>query len=515
MSAWRKRSLDSFQRAPSMEMLKQGNLSDSVVQSIEAVRKQAYRRGSAAPFLSPCDLNYERVALDAKTLSRQLYTHGKTFMSKSMQSQSADRRMEAWLKQRPHVVNLMLGSLQSRSDCRLVASQFLEELTIARSAGDALVQTIALVCSEIDCYAALCFSVILYHCDLIYSPEFTAMSALESLKRTSQMDLISFFSHLELLLLQTRGAEAKPRSYLYNELALQDPTVVMLLHKHAVRGIREGEGRFREEVATELDIACCSARSLARSLPESQRAGVWQLSSLAYQYNIVGIDEMYGRMGEGETKMAPREGRNRHRERTVALARSVPEKDPEIEELRRGGSVVAAVQTGLGQQHSLQRLNTAPPPPRTSPHGQPPESKYRVNWRAVEAAAANPSDKQGYKLAAMMFPSSQDVSKYDHKRAAEGFPKPTVVKLDEHGKPMLRSDGSVYTTYNRGLPGSPDCRRCGIYVPAKGLSQAGWLPREISAAHNPRFCLHSIRALLAEGAAGAAMLWEINKDQRK
>ena len=530
LDIWRQNKLELFCKAPTLQTLQQGPISQEVLEAIITVRKLPYRRAASAPHVLWIDIRYERAPLSPRNVARYIFTQGKQFLSPQMKSDSASVRCEAWIKRRAHMVNLLLGSINSRSESRLVLDQLLSELQEARGSGDSLVAKVGQVIAECDVYIVLACSVIVHYMDITYSPDYSALTEFETCRRQLGIEVLDFLSHVERLYLRVRGYDDKNRKWLYEVAALTDPTLVLTLHRNAVRGLREGEQKHAGIIADELEQACNTARSLSRTLPDCEKAAVLQLQSVAYSCGLIGKDVA---LNESHEKADPkwREVRSRNRDRQNPGTTRDPDKDQgnrdhyarTVRDNDKRDRTVAAAPENFrndrnrkdepndsrgGQQ--LKPLNSRPPPP---PQG--PESRFVINWKAVQEAAKQPQHTEAYKLAAMLFPCDNDCSKYDVKREAEGFPRPTVVQKTEDGKVKLRHDGTVDVRYGRGLP-DPDCRRCGIFLaqPHKKSERAELSETQQRSSHNPKTCIASIKAALRAGPAGAELLQEKYNDRK-
>ena len=373
-----------------------------------------------------------------------------------------------------------------------------------RGPGDALVQKIGQVISEIDVYICLAVSVVLHLCDLCWCPDFSALGEFEGCKRAAGVELLDFLSHLEILFLRVRGFEDRDRSFIYDTLSLTDPTVVQQLHKHAVRGVRQGEQHYAEIIAHELEIACSNARSLSRTLPEKDRASVVQLTSIAFAQGIVGKDRALSD-GAGRSDSRHRENKFRNREKVVAAAR-------ELHTNEKTTRVSETSQRPPTQPHMAAISHGADTKNLPTVKQDNPEDRYGVAWKAVQTAGSEPGKSNAYRIAAMIFPTDGDSKRYDSQRERDGFPKATVVFTGEDGKPRLRADKTVDIRYGRGLisSGDPDCRYCAVYAANKAnkIDRSTWTEADRDGQHNPRRCKRLVRALLQEGADGAAMLYE-------
>ena len=137
-----------------------------------------------------------------------------------------------------------------------------------------------------------------------------------------------------------------------------------------------------------------------------------------------------------------------------------------------------------------------------------PEDNYVVSWRAVQAAAKEPTDSVAYKLAAMIFPQDGDTTKFDAKRAADGYPRATVVMKGENGEPRLRANDKQ-PDIRFLCENPPDCRFCAVTAadPRHKIFTEGW-GKATRGGHNPFRCGRSIAFLMTKGAAGAELLWE-------
>ena len=183
-----------------MEMLKRSPLSPGVIHAIKEVRNLPWRRGSVSPFQLAFNLNFERAAIPARYLSRHLINSGKTFFCPAMKAQSARTREESYVRQRPHIVSMLMNPIQGRNDGRMILDGLLQELIVLRgSPGDSLCSAISETIEQLDVYICLSASIVLWHLDVEYSPDWSPLQALESARRQPGESLLSFISQIELL----------------------------------------------------------------------------------------------------------------------------------------------------------------------------------------------------------------------------------------------------------------------------------------------------------------------------
>ena len=124
----------------------------------------------------------------------------------------------------------------------------------------------------------------------------------------------------------------------------------------------------------------------------------------------------------------------------------------------------------------------------------------------MQAAGRDPSHPDNYRIASMLFPSDDDVTRYNLQLDEMGFPKASTVMKNPSGQPRLRADGTVDIRYGA----VADCRFCAVWAsrnPNK-IDRSSWTDAEREGRHNPRRCPQAIQKLLKEGELGRRFLEE-------
>ena len=106
------------------------------------------------------------------------------------------------------------------------------------------------------------------------------------------MDLTNLFVRIETLMLQVKKCEAHGIDHLYSTLAMEDKQCIVDLHTYAVDAVARGPQRWAQQVSRALNQACTNARSYSRKVPASARPDLLNLNNIAFQNNVIGLDEL-------------------------------------------------------------------------------------------------------------------------------------------------------------------------------------------------------------------------------
>ena len=334
------------------------------------------------------------------------------------------------------------------------------------------------------------------------------------------MALQDTFSALENLLLETKNKQHESREYIYEVLGLLDATTILDLHENAVRAIAGGSQPYGKIVASEFSAALANARALSRTKPEEERAALLNLTNVAFQSNIIGLDsslaENHDTGGEETYKGTKPTFRRRtgnvvaHAAETLGTTESWNDgwqddmEDPEIDSDPE--NIVAAAAYDDGRGHLRRGNQPEMKGTRTLDPIEAQTAPFKIDFKVVQIAAAE-EDGPRKRLAISIFPEDAACKSYWKKGEEEGFPKATVIQRDEFGNPVKRPfDGSIDCRYQQ----DKDCRFCALTAtnPTFRISTVGWSEEVKLGKHNPRTCSRALAYVMKQGAVSADFLMD-------
>ena len=557
LSFWEQEESATFTDAPSESTLRRycerHNVAPEVQELIETVRRLPWQANTVSPHTNCFNPNLERPPLRQKQSSAKKLSEThiaqkdfKFFSDPKLTASTEADQLNAWVKVRAE----LCITLRTCVDTRCSGAEFLpairDELNRLLGHTQALPQLAALIVQGLQTFVTLASNCLLLACDLHFCPEYSSLTALQTVRRMPGQSLVDLFAHVELLHLQSKNKEQEGRDYIYDELRLTDRQAIPDLHRYTVKAVAAGDQPWAAEVAVALDRACTNARAYARTVNEKDRAAVLQLQAIAFNAGIIGLDQnlslayknnghnAYADYEHEEAQYPPRQTRTRgaRTRNTVAPVttrsagqppRTPPQLPPPTSSYPR-----AAPQPPLPQQPPL----PPPPPPlppqqqqylkpldhvgrsteRPSGHSQAEPRKGTGNpgnnpnatttnlWIDMAEArrAAEEPDSERKRLAVMIWPSD-DCARF----AADVECKATPV-FENDGRPAYFNDGRPMVSFNH----KRACRFCSVWA-ARNLEEWKSWPHEVQEGqHNPKVCPRSIAALLKAGNPGASFLKE-------
>jgi len=563
LSFWEQEESATFTDAPTESMLKRycerHNVAKEVQELIGTVRRLAWQANTVSPYTNCFNPNLERPPLpqkqhSAKKLSdtRIAQKDFKFFTDPKLTASTELDQLHAWVKVRTEICI----TLRTCVDTRCSGAEFLpairDELNRLLGHTQALPQLAALIVQGLQTFVTLASNCLLLACDMHFCPEYSSLTALETVRRRQGQSLVDLFAHVELLLLQNKNMDQEGRDYIYNTLRLTDRQAIPDLHRYTVRAVEGGDQPWAAEVAVALDRACTNARAYARTVHEKDRAAVLQLQAIAFNAGIIGLDQSlsqayksdghrpatYADYDREDAQYPPRQPRTRgaRARNTVApvTTRSAgqPPRAPSQPQPATSSYPRAAPQ-------QLQSQPQQPPPPPPPAQLQPPHQQQFLKpldhavrsterpgghpqaeprkgagnpgpnpnatttnlWIDMAEArrAADEQDSDRKRLAVMIWPSD-DCTRF----AADVECKATPV-FESDGRPAYFNDGRPMVSFNH----KNACRFCSVWAARHLVDEWKQWPQEVKdGQHNPKVCPRSIAALLKAGNPGASFLKE-------
>ena len=548
LSYWEREESTTFTDAPSENTMRRyferHQVDPAVIELVARVRHQPWQANTASPHTNCFNPNLERPPLRQKDFSTKRLSETrisqkdfKFFNDPKLTAPTELDQLNAWIKVRAE----MCITLRTCVDTRCAGPEFLpairDELNRLLGHTQALPQLAALIVQGLQTFVTLASNCLLLACDNHFCPEYSPLTALQTVQRKPGQALVDLFANIELLMLQSKNQEQEGRDFLYETMRHTDRQIIPDLHRYAVQAIESGDQPWAAEVALALDRACTNARAFARTVSERDRPAVLQLQAIAFTAGVIGLDQnlSLGYRNGGQPAYGSYD-----REDPLHLARQ-----PRVRGARTRNTVAPVTTRSAGppprmqQQQQpplpLQAPQPQPPPPPPPPQqqlqhlrpmdqptrpaerqaGYQPAEPRRGNanpskpemtttnlWidMAEIRRAAEESDPVRKRLATMIWPSS-DCSRF----AADIECKATPV-FETDGKPAYFNDGRPMVTFNN----RNACRFCSIWA-AKPGNVDDWKswPQEVQdGQHNPKVCPRSVAALLKSGNAGASFLKE-------
>ena len=553
LSYWEAEESTTFTDAPSTSIMERyferHQVDQAVIELVKRVRRQPWQANCASPHTNCFNPNLERPPIrqdrifnSFKKLSdtRVSQKDFKFFHDPRLTAPTEHEQLHAWIKVRAE----MCITLRQCVDTRCAGSEFLpairDELNRMLGHTQALPQLAALIVQGLQTFVTLASNCLLLACDNHFCPEYSPLTALQTVQRKSGQALVDLFANIELLMLQSKHQEQQGRDYLYTTLCNTDRQVIPDLHRYAVHAIESGDQPWAAEVALAFDRACTNARAYARTVNERDRPNVLQLQTIAFTAGVIGLDQnlSLGYRNEGRpVPIALEQEDQLHTQRQTRV------RGPRVR------SMVAPVTTRsagptqrpppLPQQPTPapplapMQPPPPPPPPQQMQHLQPLDHTDRQgSAKPTEprrgSATQNPitttnlwidmmevrraseeSDPTRRRLATMIWPSD-DCTRF----ASDIECKPTPV-FENDGKPAYFNDGRPMVTFNH----KKACRYCSVWA-AQPANREEWKlwPQEVrDGQHNPKVCPRTIATLLKAGNPGASFLkerWGKNKATR-
>ena len=545
---WEAEELTTFVDAPSQEVIQKYSerrgVDPAVIALVYQVREQPWRANCVSPHTNPFNPNLERPPLKQKTVNNMkkladtpvTQSEFKFFNNPRLIAPTEHEQLQAWIQTRAE----MCITLRQCVDTRCPGSEFLpairDELNRMMGHTQALPQLAALIVQGLQSFVCLASNCLLLACDMHWCPEYSPLTALQTVQRKPGQSLVDCFANIELLMLQAKNKEQEGRDYLYKHLCQTDRQVIPDLHKYAVRAIETGDQPWAREVALAMERACTNARAYARTVAERDRPAVLQLQAIAFTNGIIGLDQNLS-LGYSAPELSPR---------LLAPEATQLAKQPRARGMRGRHPVAPVTTRSMAEAPPPTSSRTPPPPPplapaalpqlqhlkplhrsgrpesakmaerpqesvRTGNSGQParqeaPTTNLWIDMAEV-ARAADDKDPERKRLAIMIWPD-QSCKRF----AADIECKPTPV-FEPDGKPAYFNDGRPMVTFHQ----KHACRFCSIWAAQPGaVSGSKSWPQEVrDGQHNPKTCPRAIAELLKAGNAGASLLkerWAKNKN---
>ena len=502
LSYWESDEVTTLTDAPSPSLLdkyfKRHMVDQAVIDLVHRVRELPWQANAASPHTNCFNPNVERPPLRVKFNSTKKLSDTRTaqkdfkfFNDPRLTAPTEHEQLLAWVSVRAE----MCITLRQCVDTRCAGPEFLtairDELNRMMGHTQALPQLAALIVQGLQAFVTLASNCLLLACDMHWCPEYSPLTALQTVQRKAGQSLVDCFANIELLMLQAKNREQESREYLYTDLCRTDRQVITDLHRYAVHAIETGDQPWAGQVALEFDRACSNARAYARTVPERERPALLQLQSIAFQNNIIGLDT--------NLSLGYANGRPQYH------SFSIDDPPPPTSRLSRRAAAkirnpVAPVTTRSGQPfqaepprprpdapprappppppmpqqlQNLQPLNRsdhpagprgnerspAPhqPEPRNNPKGDPNTNAQGALWwidMMEVRRAAEGSDPARKRLATIVWPTD------DGRSYAENIEcKPTPV-FENDGRPAYFPDGRPMVSFNH----KKACRYCSIYA---------------------------------------------------
>jgi hypothetical protein len=550
LSFWEQEESATFTDAPTESMLtrycERHSVAKEVQELIQTVRRLPWQANTVSPHTNCFNPNLERPPLPQKQNSTKKLSDTriaqkdfKFFTDPKLTASTELDQLHAWVKVRTEICI----TLRTCVDTRCSGAEFLpairDELNRLLGHTQALPQLAALIVQGLQTFVTLASNCLLLACDMHFCPEYSSLTALQTVRRKQGQSLVDLFAHVELLLLQSKNKEQEGRDYIYDMLRLTDRQAIPDLHRYTVQAVEGGDQPWAAEVAVALDRACTNARAYARTVNEKDRAAVLQLQAIAFNAGIIGLDQnlslayksdghraaTYGDYDREDAQYPPRQPRTRgaRARNTVApvTTRSAgppPRAPPQQVQLRPPQPPPPpppppAQLQPTHQQQFLKPLDhagrfterpvghaQAEPRKGASNPGPNPNATTTNLWIDMAEArrAAEEQDSERKRLAVMIWPSD-DCTRF----AADVECKATPV-FENDGRPAYFNDGRPMVSFNH----KNACRFCSVWA-ARHLDEWKQWPQEVKdGQHNPKVCPRSIAALLKAGNPGASFLKE-------
>ena len=550
LSFWEQEESATFTDAPTESMLtrycERHSVAKEVQELIQTVRRLPWQANTVSPHTNCFNPNLERPPLPQKQNSTKKLSDTriaqkdfKFFTDPKLTASTELDQLHAWVKVRTEICI----TLRTCVDTRCSGAEFLpairDELNRLLGHTQALPQLAALIVQGLQTFVTLASNCLLLACDMHFCPEYSSLTALQTVRRKQGQSLVDLFAHVELLLLQSKNKEQEGRDYIYDTLRLTDRQAIPDLHRYTVQAVEGGDQPWAAEVAVALDRACTNARAYARTVNEKDRAAVLQLQAIAFNAGIIGLDQnlslayksdghrsaTYGDYDREDAQYPPRQPRTRgtRARNTVApvttrSAGQPPRAPPQQLQLRPPQPPPPpppppAQLPPTHQQQFLKPLDhagrfterpvghaQAEPRKGASNPGPNPDATTTNLWIDMAEArrAAEEQDSERKRLAVMIWPSD-DCTRF----AADVECKATPV-FENDGRPAYFNDGRPMVSFNH----KNACRFCSVWA-ARHLDEWKQWPQEVKdGQHNPKVCPRSIAALLKAGNPGASFLKE-------
>ena len=555
LSYWEKEESTTFTDAPSESTMRRyferHQVDPAVVELVERVRCQPWQANTASPHTNCFNPNLERPPLRQKQYSTKKLSETRTsqkdfkfFNDPKLTAPTEHDQLNAWIKVRAE----MCITLRTCVDTRCAGPEFLpairDELNRLLGHTQALPQLAALIVQGLQTFVTLASNCLLLACDNHFCPEYSPLTALQTVSRKSGQALVDLFANIELLMLQSKNQEQEGRDFLYVTMRHSDRQVIPDLHRYAVQAIESGDQPWAAEVALAFDRACTNARAYARTVSERDRPAVLQLQAIAFTAGIIGLDQnlSLGYRNGGQLAHGSYDREDPSHLSRQPRARNARTRNPVAPVTTRS----AGPPPGMQQQPSLTATSfrgpspalppqqpppPPPPPPQQLQHLRPMEHPGRPMERPTNYQSADPrrtsattpgkqevtttnlwidmaeirraaeeSDPARKRLATMIWPTD-DCTRF----AADIECKATPV-FETDGKPAYFNDGRPMVTFNH----KKACRFCSVWAaqPSNVENWKAW-PQEVQdGQHNPKVCPRAIAALLKTGNVGASFLKE-------
>ena len=557
LSYWEAEESTTFTDAPSTSIMdryfERHQVDPSVIELVKRVRRQPWQANCASPHTNCFNPNLERPPIrqdrifnSFKKLSdtRVAQKDFKFFHDSRLTAPTEHEQLHAWIKVRAE----MCITLRQCVDTRCAGSEFLpairDELNRMLGHTQALPQLAALIVQGLQTFVTLASNCLLLACDNHFCPEYSPLTALQTVQRKSGQALVDLFANIELLMLQSKHQEQQGRDYLYTTLCNTDRQVIPDLHRYAVHAIESGDQPWAAEVALAFDRACTNARAYARTVNERDRPNVLQLQTIAFTAGVIGLDQNLSLGYRNEGRPVPNA---LGQEDPLHIARQARVRGPRI---RNTVAPVTTRSAGPTQRPPQEPHQPSPPPPLTTmrppqpPPPPPPPPQQMQHLKPLDHTdrpgssqptenrrgsatqnqitttnlwidmmevrrASEESDPARRRLATMIWPSD-DCTRY----ASDIECKATPV-FENDGKPAYFNDGRPMVTFNH----KNACRFCSVWA-AQPANREEWKlwPQEVrDGQHNPKVCPRTIASLLKAGNPGASFLkerWGKNKPTR-
>ena len=555
LSYWEKEESTTFTDAPSESTMRRyferHQVDPAVVELVERVRCQPWQANTASPHTNCFNPNLERPPLRQKQYSTKKLSETRTsqkdfkfFNDPKLTAPTEHDQVNAWIKVRAEICI----TLRTCVDTRCAGPEFLpairDELNRLLGHTQALPQLAALIVQGLQTFVTLASNCLLLACDNHFCPEYSPLTALQTVQRKSGQALVDLFANIELLMLQSKNQEQEGRDFLYVTLRHSDRQVIPDLHRYAVQAIESGDQPWAAEVALAFDRACTNARAYARTVSERDRPAVLQLQAIAFTAGIIGLDQnlslgyrnggqlAYGSYDREDPSHLTRQPRARNARTRNPVAPVTTRSAGPPPRMQQQPSLTTTSFRGPSPAMPPQQPPPPPPaPPQQLQHLRPMEHPGRpmerpTNYQSAEPRrtgaptpgkqevtttnlwidmaeirrAAEESDQTRKRLATMIWPTD-DCTRF----AADIECKATPV-FETDGKPAYFNDGRPMVTFNN----KKACRFCSVWAAQPGNIEdwKAW-PQEVQdGQHNPKVCPRSIAALLKTGNVGASFLKE-------
>ena len=555
LSYWEKEESTTFTDAPSESTMRRyferHQVDPAVIELVERVRCQPWQANTASPHTNCFNPNLERPPLRQKQYSTKKLSETRTsqkdfkfFSDPKLTAPTEHDQLNAWIKVRAE----MCITLRTCVDTRCAGPEFLpairDELNRLLGHTQALPQLAALIVQGLQTFVTLASNCLLLACDNHFCPEYSPLTALQTVQRKSGQALVDLFANIELLMLQSKNQEQEGRDFLYVTMRHSDRQVIPDLHRYAVQAIESGDQPWAAEVALAFDRACTNARAYARTVSERDRPAVLQLQAIAFTAGIIGLDQnlslgyrnggqlAYGSYDREDPSHLTRQPRARNARTRNPVAPVTTRSAGPPPRMQQQPSLTATSFRGPPPAMPPQQPPPPPPPPpQQLQHLKPMEPPGRPMERPTNYQAADPrrasaptpgkqeatttnlwidmaeirraaeeSDPARKRLATMIWPTD-DCTRF----AADIECKATPV-FETDGKPAYFNDGRPMVTFNH----KKACRFCSVWAAQPGNVEdwKAW-PQEVQdGQHNPKVCPRAIAALLKTGNVGASFLKE-------